>query len=70
MYNIGSGDGEAMVPHFYWTILARKQDTLIEQSATQSITLIEQSLYASFKTLSNCYYDYILKVSEILFQSF
>jgi len=54
-----------MAPHFYWTILARKdQDTLIEQSAAQSITLIEQSLY-TFKIVSNCY-SYILKVSKIL----
>jgi len=62
MYNIGGGDEGAMVPHFYWTMLARKdRDTLIEQSATQSITLIEQSLYhvLFFKTASN-YYSYIL----------
>jgi len=57
MYNIGVGNGgkEGYGPHFCWTMLARKdQDTLIEQSATQSITLIEQSL----KTVSS-HYSYI-----------
>jgi len=34
-----------MALHFNWTMLARKgQDTLIEQSITQSFTLIEQSI--------------------------
>jgi len=43
----------AIDPHFYWTILVRK-DTVIEQSTTpieQLITLIEQSLVFLIKTV-------------------
>jgi len=58
-------------PHFYWTILTRKDRyTPIEQLATlieQSITLMNSHSIFLLRTVQSCFIN-IVKVSKILSQ--